>query len=102
LIIPKFHCAIAYTPECAFNFFADEVSDARCTEEIDTAYQLIAETMKLVGYSAYGKTITNKEKHNSTNYGNHHRCKQTLTKHANTPVPLCRAINQNFVSSRWN
>jgi hypothetical protein len=57
LIITKFHCAIQYQPEYAFNKFADEVSG-----DVDTAYELIAETMKLFVNSAYGKTITNKEK----------------------------------------
>ena len=61
LIITKFHCAIQYKPEYAFNKFADEVSDARRAGDVDSAYELIAETMKLFGNSAYGKTITNKE-----------------------------------------
>ncbi len=30
--------------------------------DIDKAYELIAETLKLFGNSAYGKCITNKEK----------------------------------------
>jgi hypothetical protein len=51
----KFHCAITYTPECAFKQFSDEVSDARSAGDIDTAYELIAETMKLFGNSSYGK-----------------------------------------------
>jgi hypothetical protein len=38
------------------------VSDARRAGEIDETYELIAETMKLFGNSAYGKTVTNKEK----------------------------------------
>ncbi len=59
LIITKFHCAIQYKPEYAFNKFADEVSDARRAGDVDSAYELIAETMKLFGNSAYGKTITN-------------------------------------------
>ena len=47
LIITKFHCAIKYQPEYAFNKFADEVSDARRAGDVDSAYELIAETMKL-------------------------------------------------------
>ncbi len=35
LKITKFHCAIAYTPECSFKQFANEVSDARCAGDID-------------------------------------------------------------------
>jgi hypothetical protein len=49
---------------------ADEVSDARRAGDVDTAYEWIAETMKLIGNSAYGKRITNKENFVSTTYGN--------------------------------
>jgi hypothetical protein len=38
--------------------------------DIDKAYELIAETMKLFGYCGNGKTVTNKEKNVSTSYGN--------------------------------
>jgi hypothetical protein len=62
LKITKFHCAIKYTPEKSFQQFADEVSDAWRAGDIDTAYELVAETMKLFGNSAYGKTVTNKER----------------------------------------
>ena len=70
LVITKFHCAIVYTPECALKKISDEVSDARRAGDIDKAYELIAETMKLFGNSAYGKTVNNKEKFVSTSYGN--------------------------------
>ena len=50
-----------------FSKFADEVLDARLGD-VDKAYELIAETMKLFGNSAYGKTITNKEGFVSTTY----------------------------------
>jgi hypothetical protein len=70
LIIIKFHCAIEYTPNKCFQQFADEVSDARRAGDVDKAYELIAETMKLFGNSAYGKTVTNKENFVSTTYGN--------------------------------
>ena len=68
--ITKFHFAIKYTPEKSFQEFADEVSDARRAGDVDTSKELIAETMKLFGNSAYGKTVTNKENFVSTSYGN--------------------------------
>ena len=37
------------------------MSDARRAGDVDTSKELIAETMKLFGNSAYGKTVTNKE-----------------------------------------
>ncbi len=57
-MITKFHCAIKYTPENSFQQFADEVSDARRAEDIDKAYELIAETMKLFGNSAGNHHVT--------------------------------------------
>ena len=68
LKITKFHVGIEYTAATCFKKFADEVSDARRAGDIDKAYELIAETMKLFGNSAYGKTITNKEGFVSTTY----------------------------------
>ena len=44
-------------------------------------YELIAETMKLFGNSAYGKCITNKEKNLSTTYGN----EDNISKKINSP-----------------
>ncbi len=60
-VITKFYCDIKYTPEKSFQQFADELSDARRAGDIDKAYELIAETIKSFGNSAYGKTVTNKE-----------------------------------------
>ncbi len=81
LKITKFHCAIEYTPEKSFEQFADEVSDARRAGDINKAYDLIAETMKLFGNSAYGKTVTNNEKFVSTSYGN----EDNISKESDSP-----------------
>ena len=40
------------TPQRVFQQFADEVSDARRTGDIDKAYELLAETMQLFRNSA--------------------------------------------------
>ena len=81
LIITKFHCAIAYKPEYAFKKFADEVSDARRAGDVGKGYELIAETMKLFGNSAYGKTVTNKEKFVATTYANEDTISKKLIIH---------------------
>ncbi len=70
LKITKFHCATKYAPEKSFQQFADEVSDARRAWDVVDSKKLIAETMKLFGNSAYGKTVTNEEKIVSTSDGN--------------------------------
>jgi hypothetical protein len=72
---------LLYTPEKSFQQFADEVSDARRAGDIDTSKELIAETMKLFGNSAYGKCITNKENFVSTTYGN----EENISKKINSP-----------------
>ena len=61
--------------------FADEVSDARRAGDIDKSYELIAETMKLFGNSANGKTITNKEGFVSTTYAT----ENNISKKINNP-----------------
>ena len=70
LEITKFHCAIKYDGHKCFEEFVNEVSDARRAGDVDKSMEIIAETMKLFGNSAYGKTITNKESFVSTTYAN--------------------------------
>ena len=70
LEITKFHCAIKYDGHKCFEEFVNEVSDARRAGDVDKSMEIIAETMKLFGNSAYGKTITNKESFVSTTYTN--------------------------------
>jgi len=81
LKITKFYNAIKYKPSKSFQLFADEVSDARRAGDVDKNYDLIAETMKLFGNSAYGKTITNKEGFVNTSYAN----ENDITKKINNP-----------------
>ncbi len=57
------------------------MSDARRAWDIHKAYELIAETMKRFGNSAYGKTVTNKEKFVSTSFGN----EDHISKKVNSP-----------------
>ena len=57
------------------------MSDARRAGDVDTSKELIAETTKLFGNSAYGKTVTNKENFVSTSYGN----EDYISKKINSP-----------------
>ncbi|XP_031573378.1 uncharacterized protein LOC116307332 [Actinia tenebrosa] len=63
LVVTKVYQVVEYTPEACFKSFGDAVSNARRAGDVDPSKAIIAETMKLVGNSSYGKTITNKEKH---------------------------------------
>ncbi|KAJ8040703.1 hypothetical protein HOLleu_15076 [Holothuria leucospilota] len=52
-----------YPYRACFKTFGDAVSDARREGDRDSSKAIIADTMKLIGNSSYGKTITNKEGH---------------------------------------
>ena len=59
---------IEYTPKPCFKPFGDAVSNARRAGDADPSKAIIADTMKLVGNSSYGKTITNKERHRQVKF----------------------------------
>ncbi|CAH3178719.1 unnamed protein product [Porites evermanni] len=60
--VTKVHQVVEFTPEACFKPFGDAVSNAR------RAGAIIADTMKLVGNSGYGKTITNQLKHKNVEH----------------------------------
>ena len=62
LQITKVYEVIEYQPKSCFTEFGKKVVDARRAGDVDPHQAIVAETMKLIGNSAYGKTITNKEK----------------------------------------
>ena len=68
LVVTKLHQVVEYTPRCGFNRFVHQVSEARRTGDIDEDQKIIADTMKLIGNSAYGSLIMDKEKHQNTLY----------------------------------
>ena len=61
LVVTKIYQVVQYWPEDCFKKFGEEVSQARQDGDADPAQTIIADTMKLLGNSAYGKTITNKD-----------------------------------------
>ena len=68
LQVTKIHQVVEYTPKRCFEPFGDAVSDARRAGDHDPTQAIIADMMKLVGNSSYGKTITNQEKHGNVQY----------------------------------
>ena len=66
LVITQIYNVIEFIPDAAFNSFMTQVAQARLDGDGDKDKALIAETMKLIGNSSYGKHITNKEKHHMT------------------------------------
>ena len=59
---------IEYDPIPCFRRFGDAVSKARREGDIHRDRTTIADTMKLLGNSGYGKTITNVDRHRDVNY----------------------------------
>ena len=67
-LITNVYTVVEYIPNAAFNSFMMQVSQARLDGDRDKDKALIAETMKLLGNSSYGKLITNKETHHDIVY----------------------------------
>ena len=70
LVITHIYTVVEYIPNAVFNSFMTQVTQARLDGDHDNDKVLIAETMKLIGNSSYGKLITNKEKHHDIVYAN--------------------------------
>ena len=70
LVITHVYTVVKYIPNAAFNSFMTQVAQARLDGDCDKDKGLIAETMKLIGNSSYGKLITKKEKHHDIVYIN--------------------------------
>ena len=68
LVISHIYTVVEYIPNAALNSFMTQVAQARLDGDRDNDKALIAETMKLIGNSSYGKLITNKEKHHDIVY----------------------------------
>ena len=59
---------VEYDPIPCFRRFGDAVSEARRAGDVHSDKTIIADTMKLLGNSGYGKTITNVDRHRDVNY----------------------------------
>ena len=68
LEVPKIYQVVEYTPKRCFEPFGNAVSDARRAGDRYPDQAIIADTMKLVGNSSYGKTIISQERHRIIEY----------------------------------
>ena len=66
--VTRVYQVVEFTPKACFKDFQGEITDARRTGDIDCSKSIIADTMKLIGNSAYGSLIMDKEKHSSVKY----------------------------------
>ena len=68
LEVTRFYQVIEYDAKPCFRRFGDSVSTARRKGDFHPHKAIIADTMKLLGNSRYGKTITNLDRHRDVKY----------------------------------
>ena len=68
LVVDHVYQVIEHEPKPCFQNFGDSVSAARRAGDADPDKAIIADTMKLLGNSAYGKTVTNVDRHRDIKY----------------------------------
>ena len=68
LVVDRVYQIIEYEPNPCFRRFGESVSTARRAGDEDPDKAIIADTMKLLGNSGYGKTVTNVDRHRDVKY----------------------------------
>ena len=68
LVVDRVYQIVEYHREACFRQFGESVSTARRAGDADPDKAIIADTMKLLGNSAYGKTVTNVDRHRNVAY----------------------------------
>ena len=63
LVVDHVYEIVEYSRNNCFREFGESVSDARRAGDRDPSNSILADTMKLLGNSAYGKTVTNQQRH---------------------------------------
>ena len=68
LVVDRVYQVVDYEPNPCFQRFGESVSAARRAGDADPEKAIIADTMKLLGNSGYGKTVTNVDRHRDIKY----------------------------------
>ena len=68
LVVDRVYQVVEYEPNPCFQRFGESVSAARRAGDTDPEKAIIADTMKLLGNSGYGKTVTNIDRHRDVKY----------------------------------
>ena len=68
LVVDRVYQIVEYSPKPCFQHFGESVSTARRNGDVNPDKSIIADTMKLLGNSAYGKTVTNIDRHRDIKY----------------------------------
>lgn len=96
---------VEYKPQKCFQNFGEKVSNARRQGDTDLSKAVLADTFKLLGNSAYGKTITN-AKHNNVIYADHKTCQKLINDpHFRKLTPMTADVDEVELSKsklKWN
>ena len=68
LVVDRVYQVVDYEPNPCFQRFGESVSAARRAGDSDPEKAIIADTMKMLGNSGYGKTVTNVDRHRDIKY----------------------------------
>ena len=68
LVVDHIYQVIEYEAKPCFQHFGESVSAARRAGDVDPDKAVIADTMKLLGNSGYGNTVTNVDRHRDLQY----------------------------------
>ena len=68
LVVDHEYQVVEYERKPCFRNFGESVSSSRRAGDVDPDKAIIADTMKLLGNSAYGKTVTNIDRHREVKY----------------------------------
>ena len=68
LVVGRVYQIIECEPNPCFRRFGESVSTARRVGDEEPDKAIIADTMKLLGNSGYGKTVTNVDRHRDVKY----------------------------------
>ena len=68
LVVDRVYQVIEYEANPCFQRFGESVSTAQRAGDADPDKAIIADTMKLLGNSGYGKTVTNIDRHRNVQY----------------------------------
>ena len=94
LEVKKVYHFILYVPKRCFETFVNKITEKRqATDASGANTQIVANTMKLLGNSFYGKTLTNKRKHMKVSYVDNTKIYATIKeptfRHLNEISPTC-------------
>ena len=106
LVVTQIQQVVEFPRESCFVDFADKVTNARRGGDTHPDKKILADSFKLLGNSAYGKTLTNLAKHNTVTFVHPSKVPNLITQPLfKKTTPLTDAIQEVEMSKktvRWN